>query len=67
MVPSYLAGANVNGSLTYKGAMGVDREVGLRNYYLTGFLSERKLTTVSIIATLVIIFAMFAALFAPCA
>jgi len=66
-VPSYLAGANVNGSLTYKGAMGVEREVGLRNYYLSGFLSEKKLTTVSIIATLVIIFAMFAALFAPCA
>jgi ech hydrogenase subunit A len=66
-VPSYLAGANVNGSLTYKGAMDIDRTIGLRNYYLAGFLSEKKLTTVSIITTLVIIIAMFAALVAPCA
>jgi ech hydrogenase subunit A len=66
-VPSYLAGANVNGSLTYKGAMGVDREVGLRNYYLSGFLSENKLTIIGVVSTLLIIFTMFAALFAPCA
>ncbi len=70
-VPSYLAGANVNGSLgsslAYKGAMGIDREIGLRNYYLSEFLSEKKLTTASIVTTLIIISAMFAALFAPCA
>jgi ech hydrogenase subunit A len=66
-VPSYLAGANVNGSLSYKGAMGVDHEIGLRNYYLAGFLNEKKLTTVSVITTLLIIFAMFAAILTPCA
>jgi ech hydrogenase subunit A len=65
--PSYLAGANVNGSISYKGAMGIDREVGLRNYYLAGFLSENKLTIASIFTTIIIIFAMFAALLAPCA
>jgi ech hydrogenase subunit A len=66
-VPSYLAGANVNGSLTYKGAMGIDREIGLRNYYLAEFLSEKKLTTAGIVTTLIIIFAMFAVFFVPCA
>ena len=66
-VPSYLAGANVEGSLTYRGAMGINREVGLRNYYLSGFLSEQKLTIASIVTTIIIIFAMFAALLAPSA
>ena len=53
--------------LQIKGAMGINREVGLRNYYLSGFLSEQKLTMVSIVTTIIIIFAMFAALLAPCA
>jgi ech hydrogenase subunit A len=63
-VSTYLAGANVDGSLSYKGAMGINREVGLRNYYLSGFLSENKLTIISIVTTIIIIFAMFATLFA---
>jgi ech hydrogenase subunit A len=66
-VPSYLAGANVNGSLAYKGAMAIDREIGLRNYYLAGFLNEKKLALASSATALIIIFVMFAALLVPCA
>ena len=59
-VPTYLAGANVEGSLSYRGAMWQEREVGIRNYYLAGFLSESKLTTLSVVSTIIIITAMFA-------
>jgi ech hydrogenase subunit A len=66
-VPTYLAGANVDGSLSYRGAMGITRQVGVGGYYLTGFLSEKKLTIVSIVTTILILIGMFAALLAPCA
>jgi ech hydrogenase subunit A len=63
--PTYLGGANVGGSLTYRGAMGIEREVGIRSYYLSGFLSEAGLTNISVIATLVIIAVMFATILIP--
>ena len=63
--PSYLAGANLNGSLSFQGAMGVQQQVGLRNYYLAGFLSESKLTAIGIVVTILIIAAMFATMMKP--
>lgn len=64
--PAYLAGANVAGSRSFTGAMGIEREVGLRNYYLSGFLSEPRLTFLSVVTTSVILVVMFAVLVAPC-
>jgi hypothetical protein len=64
-VPTYLAGANLEGSVSFQGAMGSTQKVGLRNYYLAGFLSENKLTVISIVVTILIITAMFAAMFKP--
>ncbi len=43
-VSGYLSGANVDGSASYRGAMGGEREVAARGYYLTGFFAERRLT-----------------------
>jgi ech hydrogenase subunit A len=63
--PTYLAGANIDGSLKYKGAMGREREVNLQSYYLSGFLSETGLTNISIVATLVLIAALFATILLP--
>jgi hypothetical protein len=45
--------------------MGREREVGIRSYYLSGFLSEAGLTNVSVIATLVLIVAMFVTILLP--
>ncbi len=65
VTPTYLGGANVGGSLTYRGAMGMERTVGMRSYYLSGFLSEPVLTNISIIATLVIIAVMLGTILIP--
>lgn len=40
----YLGGANIGDRPAFRGALGTVREVGMRNYYLTGWLSERSLT-----------------------
>jgi ech hydrogenase subunit A len=64
-VPAYLAGANIDGSVSFQGAMGLTQQVGLRNYYLTGFLNENKLTVISIYSTILIICALFATMFKP--
>ncbi len=65
MTPTYLGGVNINGSLKYRGAMGREREVGIRSYYLSGFLSEAGLTNVGVIATLILVAAMFATILLP--
>jgi ech hydrogenase subunit A len=49
-VSGYLSGANVQGGSSYRGAMGAERTVVSRNYYLTTFLSERKLTLAGMLA-----------------
>jgi ech hydrogenase subunit A len=64
-VPAYLAGANIDGSVSFQGAMGLTQQVGLRNYYLAGFLNENKLTVISIYSTILIICALFATMFKP--
>ncbi|PQJ96190.1 NADH-quinone oxidoreductase subunit 5 family protein [Chromatium okenii] len=43
VVSGYLSGANVDGSASYRGAMGATREVDSRGYYLTGFIQENVL------------------------
>jgi ech hydrogenase subunit A len=43
LASSYLSGANVDGSASYRGAMGAEREVESRGYYLAGFIQEDRL------------------------
>ncbi|HEX7509658.1 MAG TPA: proton-conducting transporter membrane subunit [Chitinivibrionales bacterium] len=59
MVTAYLAGANVSGSLSFKGAMGTIREVKNSNYYLTPFMGEARLTNISLLAGGALILGMF--------
>jgi ech hydrogenase subunit A len=42
-VSGYLSGANVDGSASYRGAMGVERMVESRGYYMTDFFHETAL------------------------
>jgi ech hydrogenase subunit A len=58
-VTSYLAGANVGGSVSFKGAMGTVQKVENRNYYLTGAFGEAKLFGVSHFLGAALILGMF--------
>ncbi len=61
-VSTYLAGANVDGSASYQGAMGAERTVVTRNYYLTSFINERQITAVGgVLAALAILATLAAA------
>ncbi|MEY6431858.1 proton-conducting transporter membrane subunit [Thioalkalicoccus limnaeus] len=57
-VSGYLSGANVAGSASYRGAMGGEREVTARGYYLTAFLDEQRLTRQGLIAAGILMIAM---------
>jgi len=60
-VSTYLAGANVDGSASYQGAMGAERTVVTHNYYLTSFINGAKLTKVGgLVATAVILLTLAA-------
>jgi ech hydrogenase subunit A len=63
LVSSYLAGANVSGSISFKGAMGTIQKVENRNYYLSGAFGEAKLTTVSLFLGAALIAGMFVVVF----
>ncbi|TCT22155.1 ech hydrogenase subunit A [Thiobaca trueperi] len=47
----YLSGANVDGSASYRGAMGAEREVASRSYFLTDFIREGMLTRVGLLGS----------------
>jgi ech hydrogenase subunit A len=59
MVSSYLAGANVSGSVSFKGSMGAIQKVENRNYYLSSAFGEAKLTMVSLFLGSALILGMF--------
>jgi ech hydrogenase subunit A len=56
---TYLAGANVSGSLAFKGSMGIIRDVKNSNYYLSSIFGEAKLTKVSLFTGGALILGMF--------
>jgi ech hydrogenase subunit A len=58
-VSSYLAGANVSGSASFLGAMGVVKDVATRNYYLSAAFGEAKLKLPSVILGSALILGMF--------
>ena len=60
-VSTYLAGANVDGSASYQGAMGAERTVVTHNYYLTSFINGAKLTKVGGLAASAVIVLTLAA------
>lgn len=47
-VSGYLSGANVDGSASYRGAMGAERVVESRGYYLSGFIHEDTMVRVGL-------------------
>jgi ech hydrogenase subunit A len=59
-VSAYLSGANVNGSASFRGAAGAERQVTTRSYYLAGFLNEQRLTFGAVLATSVVAVVMLA-------
>jgi ech hydrogenase subunit A len=61
--PGYLSGVNVDGSATYRGAMGATRTVETSAYYLTDFLNERRLTLTGCGLSGLLIISMFIAPF----
>ncbi len=61
-VPTYLAGANVAGSVSFKGAMGAVQKVENKNYYLRDLFGEAKLTKASVFLGCALIAGMFVAM-----
>lgn len=60
-VAPYLAGANLPEGGKFIGSAGASPDVTLKNYYMSGFLSEKVLTNMGVISTIIIIVAMLAA------
>ncbi|MBK1733613.1 NADH-quinone oxidoreductase subunit L [Thiococcus pfennigii] len=59
-ISGYLSGANVAGSASYRGAMGAEREVAARGYYLTTLIDEQRLTRQGVLAAGALTIAMLA-------
>jgi ech hydrogenase subunit A len=60
-VTAYMAGANVDDTARFRGSMGMVQNLSLRNYYLSTLFTEGGLSLVSVITTVILILAMFAA------
>ncbi|HWT27749.1 MAG TPA: proton-conducting transporter membrane subunit [Mobilitalea sp.] len=52
LVPIYMAGENTGDNETFHGAIGVDRKVELRNWYMESYFGAKKLTLASNIITI---------------
>lgn len=61
-VSGYLSGANITGSASYRGAMGAEREVASRGYYLKGFIQEETLFRAGLIGTGLLLITMLGVL-----
>jgi ech hydrogenase subunit A len=59
ILPLYMAGANEGDNLTFRGAMGKDVPVQLRNWYMEGFFNEKLMNRIGIIATCIIFVIVF--------
>jgi ech hydrogenase subunit A len=61
IVPRYLGGANIGegNNDSFVGAGGATQHATLRNYYLSGFFSEKKLTVASVLVSICLIVTMF--------
>ena len=62
LAPSYLAGANIGGSGAFANFLGQPQEVGLRNYYLSGFLGEKGLMKAGVIIAILLVVVAFVGL-----
>lgn len=55
IVPVYMAGENTGNNEAFYGAIGVERKVGLRNWYIESYFGRKKLTFWSNIVAITII------------
>jgi len=60
IVPLYMAGASEGDDLTYKGAMGKDQPVALRNWYFEELFPEKKINLIGIVVTCAVLAICFA-------
>jgi ech hydrogenase subunit A len=60
IVPLYMSGVNEGDNLTFKGSMGKDIPVSLRNWYMEGVFGEKKMSRIGIIYSCLIIAMTFA-------
>jgi ech hydrogenase subunit A len=63
IVPIYLSGAGLGDDLRYMGAMQKETEFKLRNWYMEGYFSEKRMNLIGIVATC-IVFVVIAAVLA---
>lgn len=59
IVPIYLAGANLGDDLTFRGSMEKEVPVSLKNWYMEGYFGEKKMNTIGVIATVIVIVGVF--------
>lgn len=61
-VDVYMAGENTGDNMTYHASMGVNRDVGLSNWYMGKYLGENRLSLAGTVLTAAFIVVMFAIL-----
>ena len=62
IVPIYMAGANLGDDLTFNGSMEKPVSVSLRNWYMEDYFAEKRMNVIGVIATIVVLAAVFAIL-----
>ncbi len=62
IVPIYMAGANLGDDLTFRNSMQQPTAVSLRNWYMEDYFEEKRMNLIGIIATVVVLVAVFAIL-----
>ncbi|EXJ16684.1 NADH-quinone oxidoreductase subunit 5 family protein [Imhoffiella purpurea] len=60
-VSGYLSGANVSGGASFRGAMGLERQVESRSYYLQSFIHEVPLMRYALIGSALLVILMLGA------
>jgi len=64
IVPIYMAGINEGDDRTFYGSMEKDVPISLRNWYMTGYFNESKMSMIGNIASLVVIVLVFSIIIA---
>ncbi len=62
IVPIYMAGANLGDDLTFRNSMQQPTAVSLRNWYMEGYFAEKRMNAIGVIATVLVLAAVFSIL-----
>lgn len=62
IVPLYMAGVNLGDDLTFRNSMQQPTAVSLRNWYMEDYFAEKRMNVIGVIATVVVLVAVFAIL-----